>query len=418
MFLDVENIYCKAGEGGDGKVSFHREKYVTNGGPDGGDGGNGGSIYFMADASMNTLISFRYTKKFRAQNGANGDQKNCVGKSGEDLIIKVPCGTVLKDAESGSIIADIFHEGEKVLILEGGKGGRGNARFASATRKAPGFSEMGQKTVQRKITLELKTIADVGLIGFPNVGKSTLLSVISAARPKIANYHFTTLTPNIGMVRYGASGFAVADIPGLIEGAADGVGLGHDFLRHIERVRMLVHLVDISGHEGRNPAEDYLAVRKELERFNPALSTLPEVVVANKCDIGDYKENLIKLKEVTSAKIMPISAVTRMGVDELLGDIVTRLQTLPPVKPIEFEPFRYEEPDRAGFEIVKEKDAYRVTGGLMEDLARRVVLSDAESFRWFQRVLRDKGVIKELKAKGAADGDTVKILDIAFEYCE
>ena len=264
MFLDVAVIYCKAGNGGDGVVAWHREKYVATGGPDGGDGGNGGSIYFQADRSMNTLISFRYTQHWNAENGANGAGKKCSGKSGADLIIKVPCGTIIRDAETNGIIADVFNDGEKVLVFKGGRGGRGNARFATPTHRSPGYSEHGEKTEKHKIKLELKTIADVGLVGFPNVGKSTLLSVISAARPKIANYHFTTLSPNLGMVEYFGDSFVVADIPGLIEGASEGVGLGHSFLRHVERVRVIVHLIDISGSEGRNPIEDYKAIRKEL----------------------------------------------------------------------------------------------------------------------------------------------------------
>ncbi len=417
MFLDVATIYCKAGNGGDGAVAWHREKYVATGGPDGGDGGNGGSIYFMGDRAINTLISFRYTQHFKAENGANGQGRNCFGKNGQDLIIKVPCGTIIKDAETDGIIADIFNDGEKVLIFKGGRGGRGNARFATPTHRSPGYSEHGEKTEQRKIKLELKTIADIGLVGFPNVGKSTLLSVISAARPKIANYHFTTLSPNLGMVDYYGDSFVVADIPGLIEGASEGVGLGHSFLRHVERVRLIVHLVDISGSEGRDPIEDYRAIRKELKNYSEHLASLPEIVVANKCDLlyGD-ETTIADLEKECGSKVVEISAATTDGVQELKKIMSTMLKDIPPVAPLEFEPFTYEEKDRSSFEVNVEDGVYYVTGGYVEELARRVVLSDGDSFRWFQRVLREKGIIDALKENGIEDGDTVCIMDIEFEY--
>lgn len=417
MFLDVAVIYCKAGNGGDGAVAWHREKYVATGGPDGGDGGRGGSIYFQADRSINTLISFRYTQHFKAENGGNGSGKNCSGKAGEDLIIKVPCGTIIRDAESNGIIADIFNDGEKVLIFKGGRGGRGNARFATPTHRSPGYSEHGEQTETRKIKLELKTIADVGLVGFPNVGKSTLLSVISAARPKIANYHFTTLSPNLGMVESYGDSFVVADIPGLIEGASEGVGLGHSFLRHVERVRLIVHLVDISGSEGRNPVEDYLAIRKELKNYSEDLAKLKEIVVANKCDLLYGDESAIEeLEKVCGSKVMRISAATTQGVTELKTLMANTLKDIPPVAPLEFTPFEYEEKDRSSFEINVENGIYYVSGGYVEELARRVVLSDGDSFRWFQRCLRDKGIIDALKEAGMQDGDTVSIMDIDFEY--
>ncbi|MBQ8177648.1 MAG: GTPase ObgE [Clostridia bacterium] len=417
MFLDVAVIYCKAGNGGDGAVAWHREKYVATGGPDGGDGGKGGSIYFQADRSINTLISFRYTQHFKAENGANGSGKNCSGKAGEDLIIKVPCGTIIRDAETNGIIADIFNDGEKVLIFKGGRGGRGNARFATPTHRSPGYSEHGERTETRKIKLELKTIADVGLVGFPNVGKSTLLSVISAARPKIANYHFTTLSPNLGMVESYGDSFVVADIPGLIEGASEGVGLGHSFLRHVERVRLIVHLVDISGAEGRNPVEDYLAIRKELRNYSEDLSELKEIVVANKCDLLYGDESAIaELEKVCGSKVVRISAATTEGVSELKHLMASTLKDIPPVAPLEFIPFEYEEKDKSSFEINVENGVYYVTGGYVEELARRVVLSDGDSFRWFQRCLRDKGIIDALKEAGMQDGDTVSIMDIDFEY--
>ncbi|MBR6751483.1 MAG: GTPase ObgE [Clostridia bacterium] len=418
MFLDLAVIYCKAGNGGDGVVSWHREKYVPTGGPDGGDGGKGGDIYFEADPSLNTLISFRYTQRFKAGNGENGSKKNCTGKNGEDLIIKVPRGTVIRDAETNGIIADIFNYGEKVLVFKGGKGGRGNARFATATHRSPGFSEMGYKTEERKIRLELKTIADVGLVGFPNVGKSTLLSVISAARPKIANYHFTTLSPNLGVVSHYDDSFVVADIPGLIEGASEGAGLGHSFLRHVDRVRLIVHLVDISGSEGRDPYEDYITIRKELENYSAELATRPEIVVVNKCDILYDEEEISRFEEKIGKKVLKLSAVTHVGVEELKTKISETLKELPALAPLEFVPFEYEEKDRTSFEVNRVGDMFYVTGGFIEDLARRVVLNDGDSFRWFQKVLRDKGVIDKLKEMGVKDGDIIAILDIEFEYTE
>ncbi len=419
MFLDIATIYCKAGNGGNGKVSFHREKYVPNGGPDGGDGGRGGSIYVVGDNSTHTLIAFRYTQKFRAPAGDNGDTNNCVGKSGADIIIKMPCGTVIKDAETGGIIADVFEEGTKILLFAGGRGGRGNARFATSTRKAPAFSEFGESTEEHKLRLELKTIADVGLVGFPNVGKSTLLSVISAARPKIADYHFTTLKPNLGVVSVHEEAFVVADIPGLIEGAADGVGLGHAFLRHIERVRLIVHVLDISGYECRDPLEDYAIIRKELERYSPHLASLPEIIVANKTDLMDDDcDNIARLKAATGAEIVEISASTTAGTRKMCEIVHAKLKELPALEPLEFEKFEYAKVDKNEIKISKTTAGYYVSGGLVNDFARRVVLSDPESFRWFQKVLRDKGVIKALKAAGLQDGDVVQILDVEFEYFE
>ncbi len=416
MFLDVATIYIKAGNGGDGAVSWHREKYVAAGGPDGGDGGKGGDIYFEASAAMNTLAAFRYSQHFRAENGANGSGRNCTGRAGKDVVVKVPCGTVVKDAESGGIIADVYKEGERVLVLQGGRGGRGNAKFATAKRRSPGFSETGERTVERKIILELKTIADVGLVGFPNVGKSTLLSVISAARPKIADYHFTTLSPNLGTVVYGDESFVVADIPGLIEGASKGVGLGHSFLRHVERVRLIVHLVDISGIEGRDPAEDYKAIRKELTEYSPELGALPEIVVANKCDLQPDESAFEALEKVCGSKVLRISAATTAGIEEFKRVISAKLEELPPAEPLRFVPFEYEAKDRDSFEVHKENGVYYVTGGYVEELARRVVLNDGDSFRWFQRALREKGVIAELKAQGIEDGDVVDIMGVEFEY--
>ena len=416
MFLDIVNIYAKAGNGGDGKVSFHREKYVMCGGPDGGDGGRGGSVIFEADSSLTSLIDFKFKKHFRAENGAPGEGGNCFGKNGQDIVVKVPTGTIIRDKESGGIIADMYLDGEKKVILKGGKGGRGNARFATPTRRTPNFAELGQVTIERNLTLELKTIADVGLIGFPNVGKSTLLSVLTNARPKIANYHFTTLSPNLGVIKAFDKSYVIADIPGLIEGAAKGYGLGHTFLRHIERVRLLVHIVDISGIEGRDPVDDYRAVREELRQYNERLASLPEIVVANKTDLLTEEEAIKRFEQMTGEKVVSISAAAYDNIDALVKQIFSVLNELPPLAPLEFEPFEYAESDPNAFEIKKlEKDTYEVTGGLVEMLIRKVVLSDHESNLYFQNVLKEKGVIDKLKEAGAKDGDTIIVGDVEFE---
>ena len=418
MFLDTVTIYCKAGNGGNGTVSFHREKYVPKGGPDGGDGGKGGSIYFEADPSINTLINFRYNQHFRAGNGERGQGANKTGSKGEDIVIKVPRGTIVKDAESGGILADIFNCGEKVLIFKGGIGGRGNARFCTATRRAPSFAENGEITKERKLRLELKTIADVGLVGFPNVGKSTLLSVISSARPKIANYHFTTLSPNLGVVKNHDDDFVVADIPGLIEGAADGQGLGHEFLRHIERVRLIVHVVDISGSEDRDPVEDYRIIREELKNYSEKLYALPELIVANKCDLCDPTQKIAELEKVTGKKVYPISAATTANVQGLMDEVANTLRDLPPLAPIEFVPYEYENEDKNAYQINYADGVYYVTGGFVEGLARTVYLDDNESFSWFQKHMRERGIIDDLKKMGAKDGDTICVIDLEFELMD
>ncbi|MDD4316143.1 MAG: GTPase ObgE [Clostridia bacterium] len=414
MFIDVATIYCKPGDGGNGCVSFHREKFIMSGGPDGGDGGKGGNVYFQADESVNTLLSFRYNQHFRAENGDKGQSNNMTGRSGSDLVIKVPRGTVVKDAETEGIIADIFTFGEKVLILRGGRGGRGNAKFCTPTRRAPAFAENGDSTKERKIRLELKTIADIGLIGYPNVGKSTLLSVVSAAKPKIANYPFTTLSPNLGVVSYFDDSFIVADIPGLIEGAAEGVGLGHSFLRHVERVRLLVHVVDISGSEGREPLQDYITIRQELKKYSKDLYELPELLVANKCDLFYDEAKIAELERESGKQAIRISAATTSGVKELIGVMAAELKKLPPVEPIKFVPFEYEKDDKESYFIQRQDDTYYVTGGFVEELAKKVYLDDTESFVYFQRKMRERGIIDALRAKGAKDGDTVCVLDIEF----
>ncbi len=419
MFLDKAKIFIKAGNGGNGCTSFHHEKFVEFGGPDGGDGGNGGSIYIEGDASKNTLIDFRYTQHFRAQNGENGQKANKIGKRGQDLTIKVPIGTVVRLAEDGRIITDIIEDKQKVLLLKGGIGGRGNARFSTATRRAPKFSEHGRKTEEIGIVLELMTVADVGLIGFPNAGKSTLLSVISAAKPKIANYQFTTLTPNLGTVKYYDDSFLVADIPGLIEGAADGLGLGHDFLRHVNRVRLLVHLVDIAETDGRNYLDDYDIIRKELKNYNEELFYREEIIVANKIDLipDDYKDRIKKLEEKTGKKVFALSGATTEGVKELKDAIYEKLKEIPPIAPIEYEKIDLNIRNTEDFFVEKLDDhTYEVYGGFVDELARKVVLSSPESNNFFQKQLVEKGVIKALKCAGMQDGDTVVILDIEFTY--
>lgn len=418
MFLDVATIFIKSGNGGDGAVSFHTEKYVAQGGPDGGDGGDGGSIVFLAEGGSSTLVDFRYSKHFRAEDGVNGSSKNCKGRGGKDLVIKVPCGTIIKDKE-GKIYADMFYEGSTFVIQRGGRGGKGNARFATSERKAPKFSQKGERTEEMQLILELKTIADVGLVGFPNVGKSTILSIVSAARPKIANYHFTTLTPNLGAVKYYDEGFVIADIPGLIEGASDGAGLGHSFLKHIERVRLIVHVVDISGSEGRDAYEDYLKINKELKAYSEKLAELPQIICANKCDLLDDETVITDFEEKVNAKVLRMSAIYNSGTEELVRTVIAKLKELPPTEPIYIEQYVEEEKDYRSFHVsIADDGAYIVEGGLIDLLSRNVVLSDYESFRYFQKQLKDKGVISALRKKGIQEGDTVRIEGIEFEYME
>ena len=424
MYLDRVKIFIKAGNGGNGKTSFHTEKYVEKGGPDGGDGGRGGSIIFVADRGIDSLIDFRFTKHFRAENGGNGGSTNKTGKNGQNLIIKVPCGTVIKDNETEQIIADLCEDGEQIVVLKGGEGGLGNARFKSSTRQRPSFSQTGQLCEEKEVLLELKTIADVGLIGFPNVGKSTILSMLTNAKPKIANYHFTTLAPNIGVCKYGSNSFVLADIPGLIEGASEGIGLGHYFLRHIERTRVLLHVVDISGSEDRDPYEDFKIVNNELKKYGNTVENLPQIVVLNKIDLVDdekkissFKQKLSKLK--TKYEIVEVSAVSNNNLDELLDKTIKLLNTLPPKEKLEFVPFVYERPNPNKYEIQEvEEGVFEVTGGFIDELIRGVVLDDPQSFAYFQKVLKDKGIIKELKKRGADEFSTIRIKDIDFEIKE
>lgn len=419
MFVDTAKIFIKAGNGGNGCTSFYTEKYVNNGGPDGGNGGEGGRVIFCAVSGKNTLSDYKFAKHFRAENGENGKPRYSAGKKGKDLYIDVPVGTVVRDEETGSIIADMFSDGETVVVAEGGKGGKGNAFFRSSRRQAPHFSQAGEKTEEHSVLLELKTIADVGLIGYPNVGKSTILSVISSARPKIANYHFTTLSPNLGMVSVYDDTFSVADIPGLIDGAAEGAGLGHDFLRHIERTRLLVHVIDGSGSEGRDPAEDYTAICRELADYDGSLMKKPQIIVINKADIMTDMSVVRKIEDLSGKRPVLMSAAVHSGVEELIKTIYAELSKLPPPEPLEYEPFVYARPDKTGFDIVRTDDGeYEVFGGLVDELARNVVLDSYDSMQYFQRRIRETGIDKALKRAGVRTGDTVRMLDVEFEYVE
>ena len=423
MFVDVAKIRIKAGRGGDGHIGFHREKYVASGGPDGGDGGKGGDIVFVVDSHMATLLDFRYKRKYVAADGEPGGTKRCFGKDGADTVIKVPRGTLIKDGETGALIHDMSDD-KPFIAARGGKGGWGNAHFATPTRQAPRFAKPGMEGDERFILLELKLIADVGLIGFPNVGKSTLLSMISAARPKIANYHFTTLAPNLGVVFVSeGSSFVCADIPGIIEGAAEGAGLGHDFLRHIERCRLLVHLVDVSGSEGRDPVEDLDTINSELHRYSEALAQRPQIIVANKCDILDPdSDNLARLQaraDQLGCPLFRLSAAANQGVKELVYHVWNQLGKLPPVEVFEpemslDEPAPVEERD---IQITRGDNAvFYVTGAWVEKIVGSVNFDEYESRMYFERTLRKAGVFDMLEARGIKEKDTVDVLGIQFEY--
>ena len=423
MFVDIAKIHLKAGNGGDGAVSFHREKYVAAGGPDGGDGGKGGDIIFVADSNLSTLADFRYKRKYVAESGQNGGTCRCTGKSAENLIISVPVGTLVKDAESGRIIADISDK-EPVVIAKGGNGGWGNQHFASSTRQIPRFAKSGNPGEELDVTLELKLLADVGLIGFPNVGKSTLVSVVSEAKPKIANYHFTTLTPVLGVVRMDeGSSFVMADIPGLIEGAGEGVGLGHEFLRHVERCRMLLHVIDVSGSEGRDPLEDFEKINKELKVFSDDLSKRPQIVVGNKCDLLEEKE-IDKIKEhfeKLGYKFFPIMAAIAEGTAELINYVAAELQKLPPILKYEAEPKPVEEikSNKQEFTVRVESGVYYVENcDWLMDVMNRVDPEDYESLQYFERVLRQSGIIDALEKAGINEGDTVNVLDVEFDFVD
>ncbi|MGI6577546.1 MAG: GTPase ObgE [Eubacteriales bacterium] len=424
MFTDVAKIKVIAGKGGDGAVSFHREKFIAAGGPDGGDGGKGGDVILVVDDHMATLLDFRYKRKYAAQNGAPGAGKKCSGKNGADLIIKVPRATVIRDPESGAIIHDMS-DGEPFVIAKGGNGGWGNQHFATPTRQAPRFAKSGLPGEEKEILLELKLLADVGLVGFPNVGKSTLLSMVSSARPKIANYHFTTLQPNLGVVSIDETeSFVVADIPGIIEGAHAGSGLGHDFLRHIDRCRLLIHLVDAAGSEGRDPIEDFKTINKELALYNSDLASRPQIVAANKIDILDPEsDTLNKLKEYTSSLNIPcveISAATGKGVDELMYKVAQKLRTLPPIQYYESEYTAPEQklpvPDDVTVRV--EDGTYILEGDWLMLVARDINFEDHEARIHFERTLRRSGIFERLEKMGIQNGDTVRIYNLEFEYVD
>lgn len=423
MFVDKAVIKVKAGDGGDGAVSFHREKYVAAGGPDGGDGGRGGDVVFVVDSGMSTLLDFRYKRKYFAEKGQNGGASNCTGRNAPDLIVKVPRGTLVKDAESGRIIADMSDD-EPKIIAHGGKGGKGNARFATPTRQIPKFAKPGFLGEEFEVTLELKLLADVGLVGFPNVGKSTLISVVSAAKPKIANYHFTTLTPVLGVVSAGeGKSFVMADIPGLIEGASDGVGLGHEFLRHVDRCRLIIHVVDVSGSEGRDPKEDFEIICRELANFSEDLAQRPQIVAANKCDMAtdEQIEEFEKFIAEKGYEVFRISAATTKGTKELMNAVSAKLDTLPPIREYEAEPLLFTPDEAAGmgekFEITRGDDAvFYVEAPWLEHIMRTVDIDDYASLQYFQRVLRNRGIIDKLVEMGIKEGDTVNIFGFEFDF--
>ena len=422
MFTDYVKILVKSGDGGNGAVSFRREKYVAAGGPDGGDGGKGGDVYFAVDPDANTLIDFRYKKKFKAENGKNGEANRRYGKSGEDLYIQVPIGTIIRDAETGKVLADLSKKGQVEKIFPGGRGGKGNSHFATSTRQAPRFAQDGEKGIEKEIILELKLLADVGLIGFPNVGKSTFLSVVTSASPKIADYHFTTLEPNLGVVKaeYGDS-FVIADIPGIIEGASQGTGLGLQFLRHIERTRLLLHVIDVSGAEGRNPVKDFEIINEELKKYREKLSTRKQIIVASKIDSMQDETLYKELKELANKKnmeIFKISSATGEGIKELLARVSEILKTLPKEELYEIEDrkvYTLEEKDD-GFTIFREDGMFVVDGPAVQKVMRRVNLEDNESMYYFQKCLEQLGVNKKLKEAGVQEGDTVKVVDWELEW--
>lgn len=423
MFIDVVKIHLKAGNGGDGKVSFHREKYVASGGPDGGDGGKGGNIVLIADDNSSTLAEFRYKKKYRADDGENGKSGNGFGKTAQDLVIKVPRGTLVKDAESGRIIADISDDNPHI-IARGGRGGWGNTHFATPTRQAPRFAKPGTPGEEIDVQLELKLLADVGLVGYPNVGKSTLISVVSAAKPNIANYHFTTITPVLGVVSTkSGNSFVMADIPGLIDGAGEGVGLGHQFLRHVERCRMLVHIVDVSGSEGRNPVEDFNIINEELRKFNPDLADVPMIVAANKCDLATDEQlaDFEKYIKEQGYDYFPIMAAIKYDVDPMIDKIDEMLSKLPPIAryEAEFIPIpEMEKLDSSEFTITKNGDVYFVESKWLLQTMRILNFDDYESLQYFQRSLVSCGIIDGLREAGCKEGDSVSIYDLEFEFVE
>ena len=426
MFADRAKIYVKSGKGGDGHVSFRREKYVPNGGPDGGDGGKGGDVYFEVDEGLNTLTDFRHIRKYSAGNGENGGKRNCAGKNGEDITIKVPEGTVIKEAESGQVITDMSGGNRRFLLLSGGKGGNGNQHYATSTMQAPRYAQPGQPAQELELLLELKVIADVGLVGFPNVGKSTFLSKVTNARPKIANYHFTTLNPNLGVVDLeDAKGFVIADIPGLIEGASEGVGLGHEFLRHIERTKLIVHIVDAASTEGRDPIEDIYAINKELEAYNAEIALRPQIIAANKIDmIYGEDDPVAKIRAEFEPKGIPvyaISAISGQGLRELLYDINNKLEQMdskPVIFEQEFFPEYHFDVESEPFTVVydEEENTYVVEGPRIEKMLSYTNLESEKGFKFFQDFLKDNGILEQLEKLGIGEGDTVRMYGLSFDY--
>lgn len=421
MFLDKVKIECKAGNGGNGVVAFRREKFVPNGGPSGGDGGKGGDIIFKCSKNLDNLGDFRYKKKFKAEDGLAGSANNKFGKDGHDLIIFVPKGTVIKNASNGKVIADMFDDKDEVVVLKGGQGGRGNSHFATPTRQAPRFAEQGIVTKSFELVLELKTLADVGLIGFPNVGKSTLLSAVSNARPKIANYHFTTLTPNIAVVNAFGKSFVMADIPGLISGASEGLGLGMDFLRHIERTRLLVHVIDVASTEGRDPWQDYLAINRELEKYGTRVSTLPQIIALNKADmlVDPSVVDDFKAKIGDKSPVFVISAHAHTGLEELIECVIKSLEKLPKIERVEVEEENIDKRNLREFKVSKISDGlFEVTGELVFEIMKRVNLEDMTSNAYFQKRIKNDGIIDALKEIGLQEGDLIRIGDYELQYIE
>lgn len=424
MFVDYAKIIIKSGDGGNGAATFRREKYVAAGGPDGGDGGRGGDVYFVVDPDSNTLIDFRFTKKFKAENGQNGSGAHKFGKSGSDCYVKVPRGTIVKDAQTGKVIVDMSEHDQKELILKGGRGGKGNSHFATSTRQAPRFAIDGEKGKEKEIILELKLLADVGLVGFPNVGKSTILSRVTKATPKIADYHFTTIDPNLGVVKtsHGDS-FVLADIPGIIEGASEGIGLGTQFLRHVERTRLLLHVIDVAGSEGRNPVDDFNKINEELRKYSQKLSERKQIIVANKIDSMQEESNYKELEKVAKEKnieIFKISAVTGEGLNELFNYVSEILKTLPKEEVVDIEDriiYTLEE-EEDEFEIEVVNNEFFVTGPAVERLMGRVNIGDNESYAYMERMLKKLGIEDALRQKGVKEGDTVNLLDWVFEWYE
>ena len=430
MFADRARIFVRSGNGGDGHVSFRREKYVPNGGPDGGDGGKGGDVIFEVDEGLNTLIDFRHVRKYKAEDGEEGGKKNCRGKNGSDIVIKVPAGTVIKEAESGQVITDMSGDNKRIVLLKGGRGGNGNQHYATATMQAPKYAQPGIPAQELELILELKVIADVGLVGFPNVGKSTFLSRVTNARPKIANYHFTTLNPNLGVVDLeGTKGFVIADIPGLIEGASEGVGLGHEFLRHIERTKVIIHIVDVAGTEGRDPIEDIYAINKELEAYNEDIARRPQVIAANKTDAiyddGTGNDPVSALKaefEPKGIKVYPISAISGKGLNELLYEVYNMLEEINEEPTVFEQEYFIEEATNAynnlpfTVEYNAEDEEYVVEGPRIEKMLGYTNLESEKGFKFFQNFLKDNGILEELEALGIQEGDCVRMYGLSFDY--